>query len=152
VPPVAETNASGEMNFSVPESEPTADSDSDAAALLELELELKKARMEYLHFTQSELDLILARAKTTDVRNKDMFDDVQRIAHRIRGTAGTFGLAKISKLAENIEECLNNDAELTSHLCASITWLLDDLRSSVSNAVADCESVHTVSTTSSSQA
>jgi DNA-binding response OmpR family regulator len=150
--PVVESSPSTELDFAVPEPQPGDEegADSDAAALLELEIELKKARMEYLHFTLEELDLILARAKTTDIRNKDMFDDVQRIAHRIRGTAGTFGLAKISKLAENIEECLAPDAELSSHLCASITWLLDDLRSSVGNAAADCESVHTVSSTNQS--
>jgi len=98
--------------------------------------------MEYLVYTQAELDHVLARAESIDIRNSTMFEEVQRLAHKIRGTAGTFGLTKISRLAANIEECLIQGLEPTSDLSASVGWLLDDLRSAVHRVVRDYEPMH----------
>jgi CheY-like chemotaxis protein/HPt (histidine-containing phosphotransfer) domain-containing protein len=153
IPQHLENKVANDLEFGIPAPEPVAETgvDSDALLLairLELELELKQARMDYLYYTQAELDDILTRAESMDIRNNAMFEEVQRLAHKIRGTAGTFGLTKISRLAENIEACLIQELEPTSDISASVGWLLNDLRSAVRSVVRDCEPMHNVSSTS----
>jgi CheY-like chemotaxis protein/HPt (histidine-containing phosphotransfer) domain-containing protein len=105
----------------------------------ELQFELNQAKIEYLRFTFAELDEFLNRNKSFDIRDKATFEAVKRLAHKIRGTAGTFGLVKISRLAENIEDCLAQGHEKTVDLNVSVGWLLDDLRSAVQQVAQDCD-------------
>jgi len=109
----------------------------------ELQFELNQAKIEYLRFTFAELDEFLARNKNFDIRDRSTFESVKRLAHKIRGTAGTFGLVKISRLAENIEDCLSQGHEKTVDLNVSVGWLLDDLRSAVHKVAQDCDSSST---------
>lgn len=75
-----------------------------------------------------------------DPDDKDVLNEIFRVAHTIKGMAGTMGFTKMTKLTHDMENVLqairNNEISVTSDLVDVLFKCLDALENYVSNIVA----------------
>ncbi|PYG89841.1 two-component system chemotaxis sensor kinase CheA [Ruminiclostridium sufflavum DSM 19573] len=75
-----------------------------------------------------------------DPEDKDVLNEIFRVAHTIKGMAGTMGFTKMTKLTHDMENVLqairNNEITVTSELVDILFKCLDALENYVSNVVA----------------
>lgn len=75
-----------------------------------------------------------------DPEDKDVLNEIFRVAHTIKGMAGTMGFTKMTKLTHDMENVLqairNNEINVTSDLVDVLFKCLDALENYVSTIVA----------------
>jgi len=105
---------------------------SDDAAREKLNARLAELAVRYLRRTADETTEIRAAAQRFQNGEQDALHEIERAAHRIRGSGGMFGFDAVSNAASRLELAAADGAEAALRLLS----LVDELDAEVKSAAA----------------
>jgi CheY-like chemotaxis protein len=123
--------------------EPIAVSDTagDGGFMDAFEFELLEATVLYLNDLRLELDAFAGGSAKFDVSNGAIAEQLKDIAHKVRGTSGSYGLGEISKNAGMIEDLLlpgsSEAGDEVEYLSCAVSELFEEMKRNVRKAIGE---------------